>query len=609
MNPNSTSLSLAKRVDHACDRFEAAWLAGQRPRIEEWLADVPEPDRRELLRALLELEIELRSKGGDKPTPADYEQRWPDQSALIEAVFAEALAVNESGPAPGKGQPSTVDEITPLSPESPRAFPDRIGRYRVAGELGGGTFGNVYLAHDHLMDRQVAIKVPSLRLLASQSARDQFLSEARSVARLQHEGIVRAHDFGQEANGSCYIVYEFIEGTNLAERIKRERIAVDPLAPDDAARIVAQVAEALHYAHLQGLVHRDIKPANILLDRQGKPRVTDFGLAVREEDLPKERGRLAGTLPYMSPEQVRREAHHIDGRADIYGLGVVLYELLCGRRPFAADTEDELEDQILHREAKPPRQIKDSIPAELERICLKALSKRVNERYTTGKDMADELRRATGRAAACKDERSPAKKLLTALASLNPEDLWRAEATHRNRESAKQLLQEVTRLIEQFELQYDELMDVLSSSDYGRRLNGSANRVPRERLLRTNRKLVAIANEMRSIYGGITGRFMLLPDIRSTIDSITSVCSQIAVVEDFLVIHGVKNSGELRFDLQKQMQMLDGLSVMQAGTIVEAGNWSTGDGEGLVSDYHLVLLELGKYKLALRQEIAKFDNE
>jgi WD40 repeat protein/serine/threonine protein kinase len=241
------------------------------------------------------------------------------------------------------------------------------------------------------MDRQVAIKVPSAKLLASQRARDQFVAEARSVARLQHENIVRAYDFGQEADGQCYIVYEFVDGENLAQRIKPERIKAEPLRPETAAKIVAEVAEALHYAHLQGLVHRDIKPANILLDQRGRPRVTDFGLAVREEDLAKEKGRFAGTWPYMSPEQVRREGHHIDGRSDIYSLGVVLYELLCGRRPFEAKTEEELADQILHREARPPRQIKDSIPQELERVALKALSKRVHDRYTTAKDLAEEL--------------------------------------------------------------------------------------------------------------------------------------------------------------------------------------------------------------------------
>src|SRR5262249_39111633 len=156
-----------------------------------------------------------------------------------------------------------------------------------------------------VMGRQVAIKVPSARLLATDRAKEEFLREARSVARLQHHGIVQAYDFG-EANGRCYIVYEFVDGESLAERIKPERIANDWLPPDDVTRIAAAVAEALHHAHLRGMSHGDIKPANILLDRQGKPKVTDFGLAVREEELPQQRGLLAGTYAYMSPEQVRR---------------------------------------------------------------------------------------------------------------------------------------------------------------------------------------------------------------------------------------------------------------------------------------------------------------
>src|SRR5262249_22732382 len=177
-----------------------------------------------------------------------------------------------------------VDPVPPLPSGSP-AVADHIGRYKVVRRLGGGTYGDVYLAHDAVMDRPVAVKVPSVRLLATDRAREEFLREARSVAQLQHEGIVRAYDFGQEADGRCDIVYEFVEGMSLAERIKPERLAADPLPPEEATRIVAQVAEALHYAHLQGWVYRDVKPANILLDRQGRPKVTDFGLAVREEGL------------------------------------------------------------------------------------------------------------------------------------------------------------------------------------------------------------------------------------------------------------------------------------------------------------------------------------
>jgi serine/threonine protein kinase len=395
----SLPLSLKRRVDEVCDRFEKAWRAGQGPRIEAYLAEVPEPERVPLLRELLALEIEVRRKGGEKPTPEEYHRRFPEYIEPIDAAFAIAPGDATRDP-PGSErattphtpptESSTVDP-DPQSPIGPAPVPNHIGRYKVIRRLGGGTYGDVYLAHDTVMDRQVAVKVPSAWLVATERAREEFLREARSVARLQHEGIVRAYDFGQESDKRCYIVYEFVEGESLAERIKPKRIEADPLSHDEAARIVAEVAEALHYAHLQEMFHRDIKPGNILLNRHGRPKVTDFGLAVHEQDLAGERGILAGTLHYMSTEQVRRECHHIDGRTDIYSLGVVLYELLCGRRPYEAKTTDELADQILHREAKPPRQIKDSIHPELERICLKALSKRINDRYTTAKDMGREL--------------------------------------------------------------------------------------------------------------------------------------------------------------------------------------------------------------------------
>src|SRR5262249_13707236 len=158
-----------------------------------------------------------------------------------------------------------------------------------------------------------------------------------------------------------------------------------------AAELVATLAEALHYAHGKGLVHRDIKPGNILIDTSGKPYVADFGLALKEEDIghgPK----YAGTPAYMTPEQARGEGHRVDGRSDIFSLGVVFYELLTGRRPFKADSREEMLQQITDFEPRPPRQGDDSIPKELERICLKALSKRASERYTTARDMADDLR-------------------------------------------------------------------------------------------------------------------------------------------------------------------------------------------------------------------------
>ena len=297
------------------------------------------------------------------------------------------------------------------------AAPTTLGRYRIERVLGQGAFGTVYLGRDPDMDRLVAIKVPSASLLHSRQSREQFLHEARAVAALRHSHIVRVYDFGTQDEW-CYLVYEYVDGTNLAERLKQ-----GALPADQAALLVADVAEAAHAAHLERLFHRDIKPANILLDRQGRPYLADFGLAVREDHLPQERGCGSGTPQYMSPEQVRREGHLIDGRTDVYSLGVVLYEALCGQRPFLATTLAELADLILHREARPPRQINPQVPRELERICLKAMAKRITDRYTTAADLAEELRAAVARPAPASGVvPGPAKVVPKGLRSFGPED-------------------------------------------------------------------------------------------------------------------------------------------------------------------------------------------
>jgi serine/threonine protein kinase/formylglycine-generating enzyme required for sulfatase activity len=399
--PGTRSLPLSQelRVNVACDRFEKAWKDGQRPRMEEYLAEVPEPERVPLFGELLALEIELRSNDGDKPTPEEYHWRFGEHIELINAVFANLPSGADSAP-PGAGEGATTPYTPPTGisavdsgpslPSGSPLLPDHIGRYQVVRRLGGGTFGDVYLAHDGVMDRPVAVKVPSAWLVATERAREEFLREARSVARLDCEGIVRAYDAGQEQDGRFYIVYEFVDGENLAQRIKPERIAADPLPPEKATRIVAHVAQAVHYAHLQGMVHRDIKPSNILLDRTGKPYLADFGLALREEDFGKGYKYL-GTPDYMSPEQARGEGHRVDGRSDIFSLGVVFYELLTERKPFRADSPEELRELIATVEPRPLRQIDDDIPKELERICLIALAKRASERYTTALDLADDL--------------------------------------------------------------------------------------------------------------------------------------------------------------------------------------------------------------------------
>jgi predicted Zn finger-like uncharacterized protein len=305
-------------------------------------------------------------------------------------TFALAPSTDTSGSLAASGLPSTLtSEPSPTALAQAFPLPETFARFVITQRLGSGAFGTVYRATDPVLGREVALKVPQAGLLESPSAAERFLREARAAAQLRHPNIVTLFETGID-RGDYYIATEFIDGTTLGDAVSEAKID-----PRRAAEVAAALAEALQYAHAQGIVHRDVKPANVMLDRNGQPHLMDFGLARFEgasgEKLTQD-GTILGTPAYMAPEQAAASGTETTAASDRYSLGATLYELLTGKTPFSGPPEIVIFN-LVHRDPPASRSLKPEIPPDLETICLKAMAKLPSHRYRSCQEVTEDLRR------------------------------------------------------------------------------------------------------------------------------------------------------------------------------------------------------------------------
>jgi formylglycine-generating enzyme required for sulfatase activity len=404
---NSLPLSLEQLLDPICRRFEAAWQAGEQPRIEDYLAEAPPEAREALLRELLALELAYRRQGGVGPSPEEYEGRFPGQTALVREVFATSR----------DALPTCVAD---LGGPGPPASPAGGTRYLPLRPHARGGLGEVLVAEDAELRREVALKRIRAAYAHDPASRRRFLMEAEVTGRLEHPGIVPVYGLVWDGAGQPCYAMRLIQGETLQQAIRRfheaERPGRDPAERRLALRALltrfVAVCQTMAYAHDRGVLHRDLKPANVMLGPFGETLVVDWGLAKAfdpgggqssgttspaaaavpaDADAVTRTGAALGTPAYMSPEQAA--GGMLGPASDVYGLGAMLYEVLTNRAPIEGTRVGEVLERARRGQFPPPRQVRRGTPAALEAVCLKAMALRPEQRYATAAALAGDVDR------------------------------------------------------------------------------------------------------------------------------------------------------------------------------------------------------------------------
>lgn len=371
------------RIDRICDAFERDWKSGEAPNIAEQLAEVPDELRLPLAQQLVMLDTEYRRlKFGAAPSLEEY-------AAQLELTVDDLAAAEQTTQLPQSDTAETVIGDLSDSATTDTAAAFQLPGYEILEELGRGGMGVVYKARQLQPRRIVAIKTIHAPQMAGREHIQRFYAEAEAAGRLDHRGIVPVFEVGEQ-NGVHYFSMGFVDGEDLEKKAAKKVFRCEA-----AARIIQEVAEALEYAHQNGVIHRDIKPHNILIDSDGRARVTDFGLAKLAEsdaDLTGS-GQIMGTAAYMPPEQATGRTSEAGATADVYALGATLYRCVTGRPPFQAASAMEVLRQVVDDVPVAPRSLNKEVDADLDTLCLKCLEKQPEHRFTTAGEFSAELTR------------------------------------------------------------------------------------------------------------------------------------------------------------------------------------------------------------------------